>query len=636
MHAPVAALFVALALALTWPLPVRMATHLPGTALDDNVMFLWNFWWMREALADPARAFFQTSHQFHPWGVHLALHTHTALNAFIGATVLGAAPLPVALNLTLLAGTVLNGFSAYLLAYRVSLRRFAAIVGGVFFAASPTLVSHLHGHFNLYAAWVLVFFALACLPALERGSRMHAAAAGALFAAVAYTDYYYFVYACVFLVCVLVHRLLAPAVITAPRRPLGRLDAALLVVAGGAALVALLVWWTGGFVIRPGGVRISLTTGTNVRALACAAFLAWLWRIRRPQVTWHLVRERVTRDARVTGILCAVALVCVAPLIAAALELWRGGHYVSQTYLWRSAPAGADLATIALGNPFNGIWGAAVMDLYGDLGMNAFAGPLWLGVAPVVLIATRRAWMTNEASRLWVLVTAVFLVWALGPYLLLFGMNTGLPLPQVLLRFLPILSNARIPGHAAIFVALGAAVLLALSLASWRPHRPVLAISALLVLIAADFWAAPIPLVVLDRPPIYERLLRLPPGAVLELPLGIRDGFGEEGRLDPSVFLHQTIHGRPILSGYVSRLSPVLRARYRDSAVLEALLRLSAGERPSSLPEPQAVTDVLRSSGVAYVVVDERTASAPLLEFVSILPLRLIDEDDQRQLFALQ
>src|SRR5687768_5839338 len=46
-HVPVAALFLVLSVLLTWPLSRDIASHVPGTGADDNMMFLWNFWWMR-------------------------------------------------------------------------------------------------------------------------------------------------------------------------------------------------------------------------------------------------------------------------------------------------------------------------------------------------------------------------------------------------------------------------------------------------------------------------------------------------------------------------------------------------------------------------------------------------------------
>ena len=68
-HLLAAVLFAVLAIPLTWPLAARLSTHLPGTAPDDNVVFLWNFWWMRHAWSHGLSGFFHTPFMFHPGGV---------------------------------------------------------------------------------------------------------------------------------------------------------------------------------------------------------------------------------------------------------------------------------------------------------------------------------------------------------------------------------------------------------------------------------------------------------------------------------------------------------------------------------------------------------------------------------------
>src|ERR1044071_6133989 len=110
-HLAVAAGFLAMAMAWSFPLSLHLATDLPGGAFGDNAVFLWDFWWMRTALASTT-GFFHTPYLFAPAGVDLTLHTHMALPALVGATVLGGLPLVAALNITTLATLALNGFSA--------------------------------------------------------------------------------------------------------------------------------------------------------------------------------------------------------------------------------------------------------------------------------------------------------------------------------------------------------------------------------------------------------------------------------------------------------------------------------------------------------------------------------------------
>lgn len=200
-HLAVALGFVVLAVAWTLPISIHLSTHLPGEMAGDNVTFLWNFWWMRKALAE-GLSFFHTSYLFAPVGADLTLHTHTALPALFGATVLRGLSNTAALNATIIGSIALGGIGAYALAWRLVRERTAAVIAGLIFACSPFVAAHLMGHFNLLTAWVVPLFALSFIEAVRRGSVRCAIAAGVLLAGTAYSDYYMIVYEAVFAVCV--------------------------------------------------------------------------------------------------------------------------------------------------------------------------------------------------------------------------------------------------------------------------------------------------------------------------------------------------------------------------------------------------------------------------------------------------
>ena len=316
-----------------------------------------------------------------------------------------------------------------------------------------------------------------------------------------------------------------------------------------------------------------------------------------------------------------------------------GGNYVSQIYTWRSAPEGLDVGNLVAGNPFNSMWGAIVQRLYRITHMDPFVGPIWFGVVPsILLLITWSTWRGRADTRIWKAVGVVFLLWALGPHLSVFGINTALPLPQLLLRYIPVVSNARIPNHAVIVVYLAVAVLLAIALSTAWIYRSTRWMTAIAALVLIDFVAAPIPTVALERPPIYETLAALPDGGLLEIPFGIRDGFGEHGSFDPRSLYYQSIHHKPIVGGYTSRISPVTLADYNNSPVLNALMRLSASNEPIVLP-PDAgkqATDFLKSRGVRYVVINTEKANAAVRQYVGLMSLRLVSSDRTHQLFEIE
>ena len=200
----------------------------------------------------------------------------------------------------------------------------------------------------------------------------------------------------------------------------------------------------------------------------------------------------------------------------------------------------------------------------------------WLGVIPILLAAsTLWGGRRNPEITRWKWIGALFFVWALGPWLHIAGVDTGLLLPQNLFSFVPILSNARMPGRAMVVVVLALAMLAAYALSLFSPRRRWLVALVSGVLIVADYLPAPVPTTRLDVPPIYARLVELGPGTLLELPVGLRDGFGMIGRFDDRVVSYQMIHGRPIVGGFAARVPQSIKRGYDDAPVLRSLLRLS-------------------------------------------------------------
>ena len=131
------------------------------------------------------------------------------------------------------------------------------------------------------------------------------------------------------------------------------------------------------------------------------------------------------------------------------------------------------------------------------------------------------------------------------------------------------------------------------------------------LVLAADYLPAPFPLTALDRPAIYETLRdRRERGAVCELPLGIRDGFGEHGSFDDRVLFYQTIHRRPLVGGFVARLPAGGHRGVRRRPAPRRLVALIGTRRPgrrgTTLPDRLLAADRLREIGIAFVVLNRQ------------------------------
>lgn len=649
------AVFLGVALLWTFPLVRHFESHLLGQGIGDNVTSVWNFWWMRTAIAAGVSPFY-TSYLFAPVGVDLTLNTHTALPAFVGATALGAVPLVAAHNLTLLAIVVLNGCGAYALAWRLTRDHGAAVIAGLVFSGSPYMAAHLHGHFNLISAWTIPLIAIAGVE-LARGSLWWATLGGVLLGVTAYLDYYYVLYGFALLLCVV---LFAARDWRLVRVPPGLRTLWLARAAGALAVVALTliatIVGTGGFTTQLGPLRISARDIFN--PLQAFWILVVIHLGLRLGIRVQAERRHEFAPARMGRafmVMFASLTAVAAPLALSAFELIRRGEYVTQQYFWRSSPKGVDLATLVLGSPFHPVWGDGVQRLYGQAGIDLIESTAWLGVAPLALAAwvVRRHWRSklavtsaseNARSRLvrqWVFIGAVFFVWALGPHLMVWGTNTGMILPQALIRYTPLVDNARIPGRAMVVAYLALAMLVAFAAtelrARWRHPRTGLV--AVAVLIAADYLPAPFPLVALERPAVYETLRdRTEPGVVCELPLGVRDGFGVRGTFDERVLFYQTIHSRPLVGGFVARLPTNVAAAYEADPLIADLLRLSSAGAPVDAerepPPADVVAASLRANGIRWIVLDRERASSRLVRYVEqVLPLTPVAQDGERWLY---
>jgi hypothetical protein len=212
-----------------------------------------------------------------------------------------------------------------------------------------------------------------------------------------------------------------------------------------------------------------------------------------------------------------------------------------------SAPSGIDVATLFFGNPLSrwtGRWSAA---LYERFGIDPVESVAWLGVVPLLLagyaVSCR---LSTPEIRPWLWIALVFFVWALGPYLMVFGQNSGIMLPQTLLRYVPIVNNARIPARAFVVVLLTVALVGAVGLAAFRRTRYGTPIGvAAIVAAVINFWPAPHAIFPLHSSFVYDTLRHLPPGVLMEVPFGVGDGNTDRGYVDHMAFYYQTIHGQP-------------------------------------------------------------------------------------------
>jgi hypothetical protein len=230
---------------------------------------------------------------------------------------------------------------------------------------------------------------------------------------------------------------------------------------------------------------------------------------------------------------------------------------------------------------------------------------------------------------------------SLGPFLYVAGVNTLAPLPWAVLRYVPIVGAARSPARFAVVAALGLAVLFAGALAALGQRHPrrrawitALAGAALVF----ELFPAPRTLYSAEVPSIYHRIAADPrPVRVLQLPFGVRDGVSSAGNFSSRYLHFQTVHGKRLIGGYLSRISKKRLDDVRAQPTLDALLTLSEGRplAPEHADRIRARAPLfLARSDIGYVVINHARAPKVLVDFVvDAWRLEEIERNDARVLY---
>jgi hypothetical protein len=356
---------------------------------------------------------------------------------------------------------------------------------------------------------------------------------------------------------------------------------------------------------------------------------------------WRLLLARpwsVARGLLPGGVLAlGVALVLLMPLLVGVAYRYENGRLPETPVYWRSSPRGLDLLSFVSPNPNLPWLDARVQRAFmtdAPDGFPELAGSFSLVALGVVAVA---AWR-RQLPRFWMSFTLLFTVLALGPFVHVAGFNTQMIGPWALLRYVPVIGLARTPSRFAVIATLGFSVLLAWAIHArrdtWRSNR----LAAGLVAVGLTIELLPIPraLYDVDLPAAYQMIAadNGRPGRVLELPTGIRDGTSSLGNFNARTMYYQTRHRRPVVGGYLSRVSEWRRRQNRRDLILNPLSQLSSG---APMPPPDVVAAArgardafLARSCLAFVVVDLRKASPALRAFSrDALRLESVFADDR-------
>jgi len=640
LHLAALTAYAVLALGLSWPLPLHLSTHLTGDPGGDTGVYVWNLWHFRRELMQ-GRDPYYTSALFVPTGrADLALHNYTVFTNLLSVPLQPRLGLIATFNVLYLALGVLNAYAMFLLARRVSGNVVGAWLAGVLFAFSPFLTARGTAHFSLVAAAPLPVFLLLLKKLKETLRARYAVGAGLTLAWALYCDPYYAVF------CVLIAAAnLGYTMLRVTRDPGAQPPRAVLRVLDGLLLllIALAAWSAvaGETLLRSGGLQIGLSANTPMLLIVLILAL---------RLTLSLsLRSRLEPDLpfRTWAWLGAVgvmtASVALLPFLHAVVTRIADGEFVSPHIYWRSSPRGVDALAYFMPNPNHRLFGGPGHDWLQRERLDGFAenaAALTLAAPAVILLGF---WHRRRAlPARWAFFAIFFALLALGPFVWVGGVNTWIPTPWAALRFVPGIGLVHSPGRFAVVVMMAISVLFALAVTELLGRHPrhrwpiTAAIGAALLFELAPL---PRPLYSAEIPLVFRTIADDPRDVrVLELPTGIRDGTSSTGRCSAAAQFHQTLHGKPLVGGYLSRVSANRVRASRRFPVLDALFTLSAGDNLTPEQRQRAFAyraRFLRRSRLGYVVIDTSRASQHLRHFtIHVLALTKIGQDGPYELYV--
>ncbi len=307
---------------------------------------------------------------------------------------------------------------------------------------------------------------------------------------------------------------------------------------------------------QPTVVRISLAGGAlalNVLADPQYLLFALLWA--GVYGCYRLGEQRCLRAIWPIAAAVGLAVLLTLPLMIATARLSAQTPAVTiQGGTQFRLDHALDLADLLIPNQLHPLWGemaARLQDYKTDIHIQSKTA--YLGVVTLLLAG----WgLRQPGTGFWRFSALIFLVLAMGSQVQVAGWRTGLPLPGMILPSVPVLSLLRYPYRFVLLTMLALAVLAAygtrrlLQSLTRRPHHgpyatPLLT-TLLVALIVLDNLTVPFPLTGIYIPPVFAAMGQDSESyAIMPVPVYWRTR---------SVYmLYQTVHGKPLIGGYLSR-----------------------------------------------------------------------------------
>ena len=490
-----------LTILMTWPTAQYLTSGIPGDGFDGWQNY-WNLWWVKQSILVEGSSPFFTHYLYAPTGVSLLFHTLNIFNGWWTLPLQLNFGLAVAYNSIVLLSFTLAGYGAYLLSLYTLTRlprsprrgmRAAAFVGGLIFTMSPFHFAHLLGHMQVFSMIWPPFYVLWLLRTLE------------------------------------------PWQVEPPPAqrfwPNVRLSALFLI------LAALVDWYH----------LLYLLLFTGLTLLWTIFYRSW-----KRGFTLQTIRPPLVKTVVIGAGFGLVMWPLLLPMMRQANQ-----RPDLDTGLSQNITLSADLLAFVTPSEMHPLWGEWATAFANNFSTTTSERLIFAGFVPLALglfIAIRRR--RNLAVRFWSLIAVAFAVLALGPYLHIGGKIVSLggwqiPMPYLLLyRTIPFIGLTRSLSRYDLMVMLALGVLVSIFIAHYSIFKAKRWSAALIGgLVCFEFLAIPYPISKIDTPAFFHQISQDPADyTIAELPMNWDR---------PTPLLHQTVHGKRLLTAYTSRNNPL-------------------------------------------------------------------------------
>jgi predicted cobalt transporter CbtA len=388
------------------------------------------------------------------------------------------------------------------------------------------------------------------------------------------------------------------------------------------------------------GILLALIGYMRWQLLILAGFMIVLY------LLYSLICEPERWSRRVIGGLALMAVVAIMLMTPALLPL------VQETLASDSAK---ELYTVSTSDPEQDLlaWiipqhqhplGELHTRIFSRYGRNktrvhhsAFLGYVAVGLSMVGVVKRRG----HRQTWFWLGLAALCFVFALGPSLQFDGVEyPRIPLPYRLIGWLPPVQMLRHPHRFTALLGLPVAVLTgygASALQTWltrrRQGRERLVFTGALTvilggLIMVDYLSIPTDMVSTRVPAFYAALGEEPGDfAIMGLP-GRR-------QITEHYMFYQTVHGRPLLSGHVSRLPSQAMAFAKSVPLVAGIYKSATGGIKTDVPDVSRQLASLSEAGFRYIIIHKELTTVELVnEWRSYLAVAPRYEDSEVAVYS--